>query len=176
MSAPYSRVALAPAPAISGTTLTVLEDEGAKFPTPPFVAIVWQVQTVPSATNSEELEVSSVDGDVLTFERAESPIVIEAGMMIAVVTTVPRIKLGETIRLEISYTDPETPYTLRLQNPDGTVSTVAGVAGTDDEGDPVYYVEVLGNVSGRWDYRWEVGPDKAATPDAGFFVEFTASQ
>ncbi len=172
----YSRVIEAPDPAISGTTLTVSEDDGGKFPDPPLVALVWRGEQLPTPTTSEELEVSVIDGDVLTFERGDSPIAIEAGMMIGVIETVPRIKLGEMIRLEIFYTDPEEPYTLRLQDPSGAVSTATSAAGTDDDGHPVYFAEVLGNVSGRWTYRWEVGPDKAATADSGFFVQFTGTQ
>jgi hypothetical protein len=176
VSAPYSRVLTAPSPATSGTTLTVAEDDGAKFPTPPFVSIVWPVQFNPTPANSEELEVSKVEGDVFTFERGANPIAIETGMMLGVLSTVPAIKLGETIRLEISYTDPETPYTLRLQRPDGTVATATGALGLDDENETVAWAEVLGTMSGHWEYRWEVGSEKAATPDAGFFVAFTSTQ
>jgi hypothetical protein len=176
VTAPYSRVEIAPSPATSGTTLTVKEDDGPKFPTPPFIAIVWPAQYNPTPANSEQLEVSKVVGDVLTFERGSAPIAIVSDMMIACLSTVPVVKLGETIRLEIRYTDPETPYTLRLQHPDGTSSSVAGALGLDDENETVAWVEVVGSSSGHWNYRWEVGPDKAATPDASFFVEFTSTQ
>lgn len=176
MTAPYSTVLIAPDPPLSGETLTVREDHGYRFPEIPFTALVWPVQQNPTATNSERLEVKTVDEDVFSFERGTSPIAITAGMMIAVVEAIPVLKLGETIRLEISYVSADPPYTCQLRSPLGALSEVTGAAGTDDEGNQVYFNAFEPTSSGRWHYRWQVGDPAAVTADSSFFVEYTSAQ
>jgi hypothetical protein len=67
----YSTVAVAPSPAISGTSLTVATGEGAKFPAVPFNATVWPVSAIPLTTNAEIVRVTNIAGDVLTITRAQ---------------------------------------------------------------------------------------------------------
>lgn len=86
----YSTVAVAPSPALSGTTLTVQTGDGAKMPAVPFDAPVWPAGTLPLTTNAEILRVTNVTGDVLIFTRqAESSgnRSIVAGDQIAVCVT-----------------------------------------------------------------------------------------
>jgi hypothetical protein len=173
VSAPYSRITVAPSPALSGTQLTVLADDGAKFPTPPFIALAWPIQTQPDATNSEELTVSAVVGDTLFFDRAAAPIAITDSMQIAALRAVPTLRLGESIRLEISYSVADPPYTLRLSDPSGAVAEYAGSATLDSLSRPVYQYELAPQRGGMWFYRWETGPLASAGPDASFFVQYT---
>jgi hypothetical protein len=67
----YSTVAVAPAPAASGTSLTVATGQGALFPAAPFNATVWPTGVFPLTTNAEIVRVTAVVGDVLTIVRTQ---------------------------------------------------------------------------------------------------------
>ena len=67
----YSAVAVAPSPATSGTSLVVTTDDGTKFPTAPFNAIVWPSGFIPSTTNAEIVRVTAVSTDTLTITRTQ---------------------------------------------------------------------------------------------------------
>jgi hypothetical protein len=74
-----SKVATAPDPASTGTSLSVIEDEGALFPDTDtegvFRAYVWPDATDPDATNCEEIEVSVRSTDDFTIVRSKNSIV-----------------------------------------------------------------------------------------------------
>lgn len=170
-TAPYSAVRTPPSPSTTGGTLAVREDDGRKFPDPPFTALVWTTDVLPSATTSEELEVYDVTGDVFSFDRRSgSSISIEAGMPIGVKTAIPTILLGASIRLSIPGTDDE-PYELRTTDPGGSLGAFAGQAGVDEEGDPVTYYEFESFETGMHEYRWIKGSGPAQS--GRFFVEHT---
>lgn len=70
----YSTVAVAPVPALSGTTMTLHAGDGALFPAAPFNAVVWPalVSAVPPlASNAEIVRCTNRVGDVLTITRAQ---------------------------------------------------------------------------------------------------------
>lgn len=67
----YSVVAGAPSPATSGTSLTVSAGHGSRFPTPPFNAVVWPADTIPTPANAEIVRVTSIVTDTLTIDREE---------------------------------------------------------------------------------------------------------
>lgn len=67
----YSTVAVAPAPATTGLSLTVGTGQGALFPTAPFNCTVWPTGVNPLISNSEIIRVTAVVGDVLTIVRAQ---------------------------------------------------------------------------------------------------------
>lgn len=67
----YSTVAVAPTPALSGTSLTVAAGQGALFPTAPFNVTVWPTGVFPLASNAEIVRVTAVVGDVLTIVRTQ---------------------------------------------------------------------------------------------------------
>jgi hypothetical protein len=67
-----STVAVAPVPATTDTKLTVKPGDGAKFPEPPFNAVVAPVNTVPVDENAEQLRVTAIEGDVFTIERRQA--------------------------------------------------------------------------------------------------------
>lgn len=82
----YSTVLTAPAPALTGTSLTVQAGQGALFPAAPFNCTVWPADVQPLASNAEIVRVTVVVGDVLTITRAQegtAAVAIAAGYQIA---------------------------------------------------------------------------------------------
>lgn len=67
----YSLVSVAPSPALSGTTLTVLD--GSVFPAAPFNATVYPIAEFPLSTNAEIVRVTSKVGNALTITRTAEP-------------------------------------------------------------------------------------------------------
>jgi len=67
----YSVVATAPSPAASGTSLVVSAGDGAKFPTPPFNAVVWPTGVQPTTANAEIVRVTAVATDTFTITRTQ---------------------------------------------------------------------------------------------------------
>jgi hypothetical protein len=64
-----SAVAVAPSPALSGTTFTVTAGQGARFPNPGtqgYDLVAWALGTMPDPTNAEILRVTGLTGDVFT--------------------------------------------------------------------------------------------------------------
>lgn len=67
----YSRVATAPSPATSGTSLVVTAGEGVVFPATPFNATVWPQGAAPLASNAEIVRVTGISTDTLTIARTQ---------------------------------------------------------------------------------------------------------
>lgn len=67
----YATVAVAPAPASSGTSLTVANGLGSLFPTAPFNCTVYPSGSSPLASTAEIIRVTNVVGDVFTIVRAQ---------------------------------------------------------------------------------------------------------
>jgi hypothetical protein len=67
----YSSVLVVPSPAISGTTLTLQNNDGAKMPAVPFNATIWPSALPPLKENAEIVRVTNRAGDVLTITRAQ---------------------------------------------------------------------------------------------------------
>lgn len=87
----YSTVLTAPAPALTGLSLTVAAGQGALFPTAPFNCTVWPSGVAPISTNAEIVRVTAVVGDVLTIVRGQegtAAVAIAAGYQIANTTTI----------------------------------------------------------------------------------------
>jgi len=66
-----SLVATAPSPAASGTSLVVTTNQGSRFPSTPFDAIVHPADQLPTVANAERVLVTARSGDTLTIDRAE---------------------------------------------------------------------------------------------------------
>jgi microcystin-dependent protein len=64
-----SKVATAPSPATSGTSLVVTSGHGSRFPVPPFIAICHPDGQLPEEDNAEAVRVTGVSGDTLTIDR-----------------------------------------------------------------------------------------------------------
>lgn len=67
----YSVVAVAPAPAASGTSLQVAAGDGAKFPAVPFNAVIWPTGVQPTTANAEIVRVTAKATDTFTITRAQ---------------------------------------------------------------------------------------------------------
>ena len=67
----YSTVAVAPAPAISGTALSVASGQGALFPVPPFNCVIFPIDAPPLSSNAEIVRVTGIAGDVFTIIRTQ---------------------------------------------------------------------------------------------------------
>jgi hypothetical protein len=65
----YSTVATAPSTATAGTSLVVQSGDGAKFPTPPFNAVIWPAGQQPTTSNSEIVRVTGKSTDTFTIAR-----------------------------------------------------------------------------------------------------------
>jgi len=86
----YSTVAIAPAPAASGRTLTAHPGDGQKFPATPFNMVIWPIGALPLAGNAEIVRITGISGDVLTFDRAQEG------------TTARTIRVGDQISAAIT--------------------------------------------------------------------------
>ena len=64
-------VAVAPAPALSGTSLTLNAGQVGLFPAFPFNAVVWPAAQIPISTNAEIVRVTNIAGNVLTIARTQ---------------------------------------------------------------------------------------------------------
>ena len=134
-------VATAPAPALSGTTLVVAAGDGAKFPTVPFNATIWPVNTEPTTANAEIVRVTTVATDTLTITRAQetSPArtVLVGDQIMAGVTakTLTDIENGVSPTIQTSVVTPASAglfYGIcggRLTATSGTAVTTADVTG-----------------------------------------------
>lgn len=65
----YSVVTVGPAPALTGTTLTV--NDASSFPTEPFNATIWPTGDCAYLSNAEIVRVTGIVGNVLTIVRAQ---------------------------------------------------------------------------------------------------------
>ncbi len=66
-----SNVSAAPSPATTGTDLKVITGEGARFPTPPFQAVIGPASGKLSIGNIEIVTVNGLSGDHLSIARAQ---------------------------------------------------------------------------------------------------------
>src|SRR5665213_2163919 len=62
----YSTIAVAPSPALSGTTATLQTGDGTKFPAVPFNVLIWPPNTLPLISNAEIARVTAMSGDAIT--------------------------------------------------------------------------------------------------------------
>ncbi len=67
----YSTVLTAPSPASSGTSLTVQNGDGGRFPNPPFNATVWPTGVQPLTSNAEIVRVTAINSDTFTITRTQ---------------------------------------------------------------------------------------------------------
>lgn len=110
----YSNVATAPAPAASGTSLTVAAGEGADFPAAPFNAVVWVAGAIPRKTNGEVVRVTAIAGDVFTITRAQegsSARTVLVGDQIAAAVTAKTLTDIENLFIASSSSPPASPAT-----------------------------------------------------------------
>jgi len=123
----YSRVATAPSPADSGTTLIVTAGQGSYFPTTPFQMTIWPASQLPLPTNAEIVTVTGVNGDTFTIVRkaegtSERGVLI--GDQIAATITAKTLTDAETVEPIVYKDEP-----LVIAN--GSLFSIALLAWTD---------------------------------------------
>lgn len=74
----YSTVAVAPAPASSGTSLTVQNGDGARFPATPFNTTIWPAGVQPTSSNAEIARCTNIVSDTLTLTREQESTVAQS--------------------------------------------------------------------------------------------------
>lgn len=114
-----SLVVVAPAPATTGTSLTVTAGEGALFPTPPFNCTVSPTGGPVNIATAEVVRVTSVVGDVLTIVRMQEA---SAARTVVVGDIIANVISAKTL------TDVEAPRVLPIAHsdiPSGQTTTSA---------------------------------------------------
>lgn len=166
--APVSLIDIAPTPSDAGTTLSVQPDSGDRYPLPPFVGLVFPVQTIPErGVDSEEITVTSIDGDDFVIVRAGNPIHITAGLQLAALRSIPTYGYGEGVAFSATFPNADAPYRLHLRTPEGGTVTLDGV----DAGGGATHVSYEVEEGGVWNSRWE--SQNASLPESSFFVRFS---
>lgn len=167
--APITRVATAPSPAASGTSLTVTTDTGVLMPPIPFLALVWPEGEIPQVgANAEYVQVTAVSGDEMTVARSASPVEIEAGYMFASVVRVPNYERGTPITLTAHFGEDDPPYQVHVCDP---VGGTAIYAAEENDGSGNVTKTLTPTKSGTWAYRWEGG--SGMLEDQEFFVNYS---
>lgn len=165
--APISAVLDAPVPADSGTALTVQQDTGDRFPTPPFTYLCWPAQTIPTiGVDSEEGTVISIEGDSITVARGSAPVDIITGMQFAAVNTVTSYDLNQNVTLD--YEDALAAAVIfEVRTPQGYVEQFdGGTVGPD------FSIEFEGTQAGL--YHWRPLADTTDPgPERQFFIRFS---
>lgn len=122
-----SLIIVAPFPANSGTSITVTNGHGVRFPAPPFKATIHPNGYAPDLDNAEKVLVTAVDGDTFTIERAKSP------------TTAKYIQAGDRISNSLFYEDFQEVYdaahTPGPQGPQGETGIQGPTGAKGDKGD-----------------------------------------
>jgi hypothetical protein len=128
----YSTVATVPAPADTGTTLTVHVGHGGRFPAAPFNAVVWPATVLPLATNAEIVRVTAISSDALTITRAQE------GSTARAITTGDQIsapltaKTLDDIQTAIAAKADATTTTAALAGKADATATTAALAAKSD--------------------------------------------
>ncbi len=170
--APTSRIVVPPSPATSGTTLSVDEDTGDRFPPVPFDYLIWPGQErAVVGENAEEGRVTSIVGDAFVLQRATvvaDRIAVLEGYEIAAVRSMTSYDLDEVVSLEHTFAASNPPYHVHTRSPHGVAGSVSAVnAGA---GRATYSFDP--DKAGVWHYRFAGVSEEG--PDSAFFVRFSS--
>jgi len=171
--APVTLIKTPPADPVAGTSLTVLDDTGDRYPATPFTGLVFPLQTIPTiGVNAEEVTVTEVEGDTLTIVRGDSPIAITSGLQLWATRTQTNYDNGATVTLSQDFPDTDTTVYLMLRTPQGEVGRYGtALSSVDGEGVTTYSFEFVVNESGQWYYGW--ASDQRVEPEQDFYVRFS---
>jgi hypothetical protein len=170
--AAVSTIATPPDTALSGLSLAVQEDTGARFPAVPFEALIWPVQERPViGGNACRIQVTAVDGDAFTFTRDSPTIEILAGMQIAVLHAQPVYQLGEQITIADTVGQADGPYTYAVQSPSGALGGFGTQDGMIDDGGGSTHFTFTPDRGGQW--RWRLLGQTKTGSERAFFVIFS---
>ncbi len=155
-AAPITRIVTPPSPALTGTSLVVTEDDGARFAwlDLPFTSLVWPVGELPVlGTNAERLTVVDRTADTFTVERGDPPVAIAAALQLAALNDVTVYSIGETATLTAQFAvDDPGPFHVDVCEPSGAVASYGSATGVTDTAGLVVY-EFDPAQGGVWSYR-----------------------
>lgn len=164
--APVARILTAPDPAVSGTTIVVEQDSGARYPLPPFVGLVWTTNQIPTlGVDAEEVSVVAIVKDVVTVVRGALPIAIKPGLNLAALRTIDTYQMDEVVSLDYDYDDPD-PGTVvfQVRDPEGVF--------VEYQGGTAFATDVTLDVEGIWNWR-ALADDHEPGPEHRLFVKFS---
>ena len=146
-----STIAVAPSPAVSGNTLSVLPTTGTQFPATPFNATLWPNGSVPSDYTAEIVRVTNVVGDVFTITRAQESTTaqtVTAGYAIAATATV---KTLTDIESAVTTLDAYIPAVTSVTTVANTVTqstlSALSIPGGQIAANQAYKVKIFGTFS-----------------------------
>ena len=168
--APVSRIITAPSPGSSGTTATVAENTGDRYPAVPFTGLMCPAASVPIlGDNAEEVTVTSISGDDVVFTRAAvaDRVSVEQDWVLFALRTMPSYDIGQTVTITEDFDSSNPPYAVVLRRPDGTQGSALA---TDlGSGDASY--SFIPYVGGRWQYRFQGASEVGVEQD--LYVRFS---
>lgn len=175
--APYTRIITPPTPANEGTVFILQEDTGDRFPSPPFVALTWEDQTLPDlGVNAEELTVLGIDGDTLTTApRGPNAISIQSDAQLAILYSQNRYSLHEPAMIfSEEFPTSDTGIVLDVRDSQGSIATYAlsalqALVGSG--GGSAFALSFAPARSGQWYYRF--ASDQRVQGEQDFFVRFS---
>lgn len=170
--APVSILATAPDPPNAGVAFDVMPDTGARFPAPPFTAIIFPVQEIPNVNNSEEVTVIAIYNDHFTVVRALEPIALTSGLKISVLSVQTNYDLAESVTLEQEFPLEDTNISLYLATPQGDVGVYTSALEQEaTDGGSIFSLAFSANESGQWFYKFL--SDQRGFTEQDFFVRFS---
>jgi len=110
-------VAVAPSPALSGTSLIIASGFASLFPATPFNATIFPATAAPTAANAEIVRVTNITGDIFTITRAQEGTTAKA--------IAAGYKIGNTVTAKC-FTDIETAVNAITGGGTGGVAISAG--------------------------------------------------
>ncbi len=113
----YSTVAVGPAPALTGLTLTLQPGDGLKFPEAPFDAVVGPIDALPLLENAEKVRITAKEVDTLTIERHQ------AGTKARAIGTGDQIFAGVSAKTLTDLQGAIEAETTRAEGAEGTLAT-----------------------------------------------------
>src|SRR6185436_4857071 len=129
----FSTVAVAPSPALSGTSLDILPGDVGLFAGAPFNCTIVPTGVQPSSTNAEIARVTGIVGSTLTIVRAQegtTAIAIAVGDQIAMTVTA---KAVQDIEAATSIADSKAEsFSLNTSTADSKALSAGGAASTAD--------------------------------------------
>jgi len=144
----FSTVAVAPSPALSGTSLDIQAGDVALFAGPPFNCTICATGVQPSSTNAEIVRVTGIVGSTLTIVRAQestTAIAIAVGDQIAMTVTAKAVQDIESAisveALDRASADALLVSALDLVSNSVSVEAAARIAGVDTVSAAVDVVE-----------------------------------
>lgn len=173
----YARIDTPPDPAGGGSSFSLRQDEGARLPRPPFVALVWDPDPSLPLVEGETAEyplVTQITGDVVRVVRAGEGLRAEiaSGWRLADWALVPAYERGGSVTLRGHFASHQGPYRVFVRTPGGSVFSRDAADGVEDDGEGNASWGFVPGESGWWGYRWR--GESGDLDDNHFFIDHSS--